>query len=160
MGKSPKERSEQISSGEAQFLWHLLVERYDILETTNLLKTLAKDEDLKMIISKGHKVLLKQINDIEKTMKNYGIPLPLKPPEDISTTNTCNEITDRYIFRRIFRGIQQFLFTHLNCFAKASSDQFREKFRKYLLEELDMFDKLYEYGKMKNYLVQPPTYKI
>jgi len=54
---SKKEKQNQISMYEVANIWDFLVMRYDIIESTNILENFVKDEDLKLILQKGTKIL-------------------------------------------------------------------------------------------------------
>jgi len=93
-------------------------------------------------------------------MMTYGIPLPTRPPKLLQATVNIEAITDRYIFRRIFRGIQSFLPTHTMALMHSTSPKIRELFLNFLIQELKLYDKFIEYGKFKSYEIKPPVYKI
>ena len=92
-------------------------------------------------------------------MMEYGIPLPIRPPKQTQTTAHFEDITDRYIYRRILRGIQAFLPTHMTAFIHSTSPKIRGLFISFLVEEMKIYDKFIEYGKVKGYEVSPPKYK-
>lgn len=66
-GKSPQEKQQMISLGEAYSLWTTLEMRYDALMTSKLLLQMAKDEDLKKIIKHGIEVLNSQKRYVRTT---------------------------------------------------------------------------------------------
>ena len=160
IGKPKKIKQAQINTGEVFEMWDLLEARYDVIYTTQILQNNVRDDDLKIVITEGLKTLKKQAGELEKLIAEYGIPLPKKPPDDVTETTRLESITDEYIFRRIFRGIQSFLPIHMSAIIKSSSPKIRENFRRYLNEEIDIYDKLYEYGKFKNFLDSPPVYRV
>lgn len=92
-------------------------------------------------------------------MLEYGIPLPKRPPADVNSPTGVEVATDRFIFERLFIGIQSFLPIHMSSFAQSTSPKIRELFKKSLYEEVEIYDKLYEYGKLKNWLDQAPLYR-
>lgn len=92
-------------------------------------------------------------------MLTYGIALPIRPPKQTRTTTHVEQISDRYIYRRILRGIQGFLPTHTAAFVHSTSPKIRELFMDFLIEEMKLYDKFLEYGKLKDYVNIPPSFK-
>lgn len=92
-------------------------------------------------------------------MMEFGIPLPERPPETVTSTFDVEEITDKYIYRRILRDIQDFLNIHLSALTQASSATMRRTFIKLLFEEVKIFDSFMEYGKVKGWTYVPPHYE-
>lgn len=133
-----------------------MVQRYNVIYVTKTLEFFVRDEDLKLILKIGKKILVKHIRLLEKEMMNYGIPLPIRPPKQIQTTSGLEQITDRYAFRRILRGIQGFLPTHTQAFIHSTSPKIRELFMSLMTEEMKIYDKFMEYGKMKDMKLAHP----
>lgn len=159
LGKSSSDNASAISMIDASNLWTTLVSRYDALSITNILFNLTKDEDLKKILNIGFKVLNRHIKVIENSMKHYGIPMPEKPPEHANIVLDVNAITDKIIYRHIYIGIQQTLDIHNHNIKHTNSSTLREKFRVFLHEEIELYDKFIEYGKLKSYLHETPTFR-
>ncbi len=156
--KSPEQKQKQISVSE---VWHLnnhLKMRYDVLETTNILKNFAKSPELGLILDYGIEVLQSQAEKIEKLTGDYGIPFPARPPFDSKTTANVEMITDRYIFRRISRGIQGMIHVHAMAFTQSTMPMLREQFKSFLLQEVELYDKFIAYGEIKGFLETPPRY--
>lgn len=159
LGKSTRDKQAEITVAE---VWHLhrhLTMRYDVLETTNILHSFVKSKDLKLIMGKGKGILLDQIRGLEKLVKEYGIILPVRPPADSKSFSKIEIINDRYVFRRIFRGIQSFIENHAAAYIHSTSPKLREHFKKFLFKELELYDLLMEYGKQKGFLFVPPMYR-
>src|SRR5690554_4072093 len=123
--KSTQEKQEDLNAGEAFELWELLRSRYDVYYRTQVLENQACDQDLKIVVAYGLKILTRQIKKLEKLLLAYGLPLPEKPPEDVTETTKVESITDKYIYRNIFAGIRSFLPIHLSALVKASSPSIR-----------------------------------
>ena len=157
--KSPKDNQKEINAMEVGHLWNLLVARYDVLHTTQLLHGFTDDTDLKSILKRGLKMLEGQIKTNENLLEKYGIPLPQKPPVSSTPTENVEEITDQYIFRRLFRGIQGFIPILCKAFTDTANSEIRDYFQGILIKEIQTFDKLVEYGKLKGWLHRPPSYK-
>ncbi|MCW3491642.1 DUF3231 family protein [Dethiobacter alkaliphilus] len=154
-----QEKQANINVSEVFHLWNHLVQRYGIINNSNMLSVFAKDDELKLILKLGQKTLDSNITLLEKEMNNYAIPLPNRPPKLAQTKVSSELISDRYIFRRIFRGIQSVLFTHTLAFTHSTSPKIRELFMSFLIEEMKIYDKFMEYGKIKGYEIKPPTYR-
>ncbi|MBU7006799.1 DUF3231 family protein [Phosphitispora fastidiosa] len=157
--KSPEQKQQEINISE---VWHLnshLQMRYDVLETTNILKNCAQSPELRLILNSGIETLQNQIHKIEKIMGDYGIPFPARPPFDAKTIANVEMITDRYIFRRILRGIQDMIHVHAMAFTQSTMPVLREQFKIFLFQEIEIYDKLFQYGKIKEFLETPPHYK-
>jgi len=160
IGKSNRQKQKMITLGEAYSLWSLTGFRYDALITSKTLYQLTKDTDLKMIIERGINVLQAQEDILEKLMKEFLIPMPDKPPEYANIAVDINTVTDKYIFREIYTGMSNTMFKHISNYQRAHGSYLRETFRKFLIQEMDLYDEFYEYGKLKGYLYQEPTFRI
>lgn len=157
---STRDKQRNINVSEVFHIWNHLTQRYNVIYITNVLESFSKDEDLKLILDVGRKTLQKHVNILEKEMIAYGIPLPIRPAKQTQTTTNLEEISDRYIFRRILRGIQSFLPTHTMALIHSTSPKIRELFMTFLIEEIKIYDKFLEYGKIKGYEIKPPSYKV
>ncbi len=160
LGMLTKDKQRNINVSETFHLWNHLIQRYSVIHLTNILEQHARDEDLKLVLTAGRKTIDNHITILEKEMINYGIPLPMRPPKQVKTTSNMEVVTDRFIFRRILRGIQAFLPTHMMAFLHSTSPKIRELFMSFLIEEMKVYDKFMEYGKIKGYEISPPVYKI
>jgi len=153
-----KQRSINVS--EAFHLWNHLNQRYYVINVTEHLEFFIKDNDLKLIFKLGKNTLSENVMVLEKEMMNYGIPLPTRPPKQIQTTQSVEQISDRYAYRRVLRGIQSFLPTHTMALIHSTSPKIRDMFMSFLIQEIKIYDKFLEYGKLKEYLIQPPRYRV
>lgn len=159
LGMSTKDKQSNINVSEVFHLWNHLVQRYNVIYLTETFEMFAKDADLKAVLNAGKKALNTHVTVLEKEMITYGIPLPVRPPKQTQATANLEEISDRHIFRRILRGIQSFLPTHTAAFVHSTSPKIRELFMSFLIEEMKLYDRFMEYGKMKAYEIMPPAYK-
>lgn len=157
---STRDKQLNINVSEVFHLWNHLVQRYNVIHITNLLENFAKDQDLKLILILGRRTLNKHVATLEKEMNLYGIPLPVRPPKHLQTTVSLDVLSDRHIYRRILRGVQSFLPTHTMAFIHSTSPKIRELFMTFLIEEMKLYDKFIEYGKIKGYEIKPPIYKL
>ncbi|KAF1086202.1 hypothetical protein SPSYN_00943 [Sporotomaculum syntrophicum] len=144
---------------EAAQMWVKLSARYDTAEFTNHMKNIATDPDLRAAISIGQDTLKKQSSELEKMMQKYAVPLPGKPPEAEITAQTSDAVSDRYIYRQIFRGIQSFLPIHMIAFQESINPAVQKKFKDLLTEEIDIYDKFISYGILKGWVFKPPSFK-
>lgn len=152
-------KKKSLSVGEVWYLNRHLQMRYEILQTTNILKNFTTELDFRLILDSGVKILKAQIAVLEKLMQEYSIPLPPRYPLDVKSIAGAEMISDRYIFRTIFRGIQSFLPVHAEAFKGTTDPTLRGHFKKFLIEEIELYDGFIEYGKIKGYEVVPPRYK-
>jgi hypothetical protein len=159
MFKSNESTQNTINASEAYHLWNHLMQRYNVIHLTNFLSSFVKDDDLKLVLELGNKTLTKHIKLLEKELLKYAIPLPLRPPKQTQQTVNAELMSDRQIFRRISRGIQAFLPVHTMAFIHSTSPEIRDLFMSFMVEEIKIYDKFLEYGKIKNYLIKPPIYK-
>lgn len=157
--ESLREKPQTINVSEAYHLWNHLTQRYYVLHVTNLLSSFAKDDDLKIILKLGNKTLNKHIKVLENELLTYGIPLPLRMPKQTPKTVDIELISDRQIYRRVIRGIQAFIPVHTMAFLHSTSPGIRELFMSFMIDDVKIYDKFLEYGKLKNYLVGPPIYR-
>lgn len=159
-GKAPQLLQREINVLEVSNLWLELAYRYDVMEETQILLTYVEDADLKAVLQLGIKRLNKQINMLEQWMKDYAIPTANRHRAVVADAVKPEVVTDKYIFLRIFSGIQSFLSIHINAFIQAPSPKLREVFREFLLEEIGIYDKIIEYGKLKNWISEPPAFRV
>lgn len=160
LGKSPTEKQRNINVSEVFHLWNHLVQRYNVIQVTNNLEIFARDEDLKLLLGYGRKSLEKHVSLLEKEMINYEIPLPVRNPKQTQATANVETISDRYIYRRVLRGIQSFLPIHTIAFTQSTSPKIRDMFMAFLIDEMKLYDRFLEYGKLKGYVMKPPVYKL
>lgn len=155
----PAKTTENIHCGEAGYLWDLLTYRYDTLHFTEILLSNAHDADLKLILEAGVNLLAQQINQLEKELIYYGIPVP-KRPSDITVDLNNKELwDDSHIYRMILMGMQGAGSLHVRSFKKLSKNQrLRGIMKKLLRTEVDKLDDTIRYGKLKGWLHSVPVY--
>ncbi|MGC7871975.1 DUF3231 family protein [Desulfosporosinus sp. SYSU MS00001] len=159
MNEFLRDKQTTINVSEVYHLWNHLMQRYNVIYITNLLDSFVKDDDLKLVLNLGNRTLAKHTELLEKELLNYGITLPLRPPKQTQETVNTELISDRHIYRRILRGIQAFLPVHTMAFIHSTSPKIRDLFISFMEEEMKIYDKYLEYGKMKDYLAKPPVYR-
>lgn len=143
-------------------LWDHLTFRYDNIHQTEIYKNLAKDDELKLLLTNGlQKVLEKQAAILEKELLHFGIPMPKKPAKVVVwPSEASNFISDDYIYRLIYIGIIGAALMHITAVKQSlTNDRIRKLLLDLLTEEIKTHDKFIIYGKMKGYLNEPPQYK-
>lgn len=158
--KNTRDKQRIINVSEVFHLWNQLMQRYSVIHVTNLMESFVKDADFKLVLGSGNKTLTNHVRLLEKELLNYGIPMPLRPPKQTVKTINTELITDRQIYRRILRGIQAFLPVHTMAFIHSTTPKIRDLFMTFMFEEMKIYDKYLEYGKMKEYLLTPPVYRV
>ena len=160
IGKSEKELQSQITVTEVWHLWQTAIQKYDIIELTQILENYADDADLRIVLSRGRIALTKERELTERDLKKYGISVPKGSPAFAKTANDVEPITDDFIFRRVFYGIQAVLPIRMQAFIDSTSPVLREIFRGHMTKEIEIYDLLVEYGKLKGYIDVPPAYSL
>lgn len=142
-------------------MWDYLVARYRCIEHTQMMQHLAHDQDFKLFIADAIKCILEdQADDMEKELEKIGLALPKRPPKSVSDASVRPEIfTDEYIFHQIYIGCGNY-FDQLIYAIRGlkTNDTLRKKFMDYLMIELEVYDDLTKYGKVKGWLEAPPMY--
>lgn len=130
------------------------------MEISQIYEHYAKDRDFAYLLSKGIRgILEKQINKLEKELDYFGLPLMERPPKSVRPPDNAEIIEDQLMFRDIFTGIQYMFSLHAEALKQTTTnDRLRTMFVKFLHEELDIFDKLAKYGKVKGMLRTTPLY--
>jgi hypothetical protein len=96
---------------------------------------------------------------LEKELQYFGIPIPNAPGEVTITPDNTEMLNDDHMFRTLIDGMQGALIIHIQPLKECSlNDRVRGIFKKLLLEELDVIDDLYKYGKIKGWFHSVPTY--
>lgn len=158
VGWAQSAKPPEIFSSEAFLLWDNLVARYDIVHTTQIYLNAVHDEEFKLIMKKGlMDILEKQINVLEKEMDFYHLPLPERPPKSVRFKLEGNIITDEYVFRKLFTGIQSFIDNFIRTSkTMVYNGDLRKIFIGFLYDELAAYDSICKYGKTKGWLRNPP----
>lgn len=145
---------------EASLLWDFMVARYKCIEETQIYQNYAHDPDLKSMIKFGIDFLEKQVNELEKQMNLYKMPMPNRPPKSINQNEDSIVFNDRFIFAQIFEGCQAFI-DYLARMSRSitTNDPLRQAITRMLTDELFLFDKQVRFAKVKGWLEVPPVYK-
>ncbi|KJS84158.1 MAG: hypothetical protein JM58_11475 [Peptococcaceae bacterium BICA1-8] len=158
IGWAQSVKSPNIYCGEAYLLWDNLVARYDIIHVSQIYLNAVHDEEFKLIMKKGlMDILEKQVNILEKEMDKYHLALPDRPPISVRFKLEGNIINDEYVFRKLFTGIQSFIDNLIRTVkTMVYNDDLRKIFLGFLKDELEAYDDICNYGKMKDWLRNPP----
>lgn len=155
----PKDSPEQLSCGEAGHLWDHLTFRYDNIDQNRAIRDAVHDGDFKIVLDAGIRILSRQIRRLEKELLAFGIPLPKAPPVVHAVIEDTEYAEDDQIFRLLLTGLQGAVLLHVKAFIHSTTnDRLRAYFKKLLISEMGLTEKLVLYGKVKGWLNPPPTY--
>ena len=160
LGQTTLDLQREMNVFEAGHLWNLLTSRYDIIEMIQISHNFANDAELKLVLNSILKHIEQQVAQLEKIGDKYGIPLPEKPPAGSKTANNIEVVTDEYIFKRVFAGIQIYMYIYASALVQTTSVKLREKIFSFFLDEINTFDNLLLYGQLKGWVNEPPAYRV
>jgi hypothetical protein len=148
--------------GDAYWLWAemefyrsssiILLESY--LSNTN-------DKELKKLLEHGlYNIAYPQLKKVEDALKDAGFTVPprpvtrmhQRPPEVIGAI----VLSDDEVTNVVITASQYLLNQHIRAFAATFSDEYRNLFKGFIMEELDNIKRLYNLGKNRNLLASPP----
>ncbi len=152
--------AQAITAGEAFILWSHLVTRYQNLEMSAVYQNFIHDLEFKMLVARGMRQSLDaEIKELEGKLNYYGIPLPPRPPKTINTPTNTEVIRDEFIYQQILSGMRSFLNIHTSDLRVILNDDLRAMLTGFLTRELEVYDDLIKYGKVKGWLGNPPAYR-
>ena len=160
IGRAETAKEPQIAAIDSYFLWDQLVSRYDIIEQTQIWLNFAHDPEFRLILERGlSEALEKQVNELERQMNKFKLPLPPRPPKSANIISDSGILTDKFMFKQVFTGIQLFIDLHAHTIRSViHNDTLRKMFIKFANQELEIFDRLCKYGKIKGWLEVIPLY--
>lgn len=120
-------------------MWQHFVQRYDIRELTDIYQNFAKDAEFKAVLTLGMKLIDDEIIKIE----------------DLTNSEIFR---DEHMYRTIYTGIQHFVLQQVQSILQMSNPDIREVFIKFAHNELELYVKMDEYGKLKGWQFIRPTY--
>ena len=157
---TPQNVNEKISIIEAGSLWDHLTYRYDNIHTTEIICSYTHDLDFCAILKVGLKTLIKQTEILEIELKKFGISLPTRPSVLTKTPSDTEILQDDHMYRTILNGLQGAAILHLQPIKQCTfNDRIRKLFKILLIEEIDILNNLYKFGKMKGWFHPAPMYK-
>lgn len=159
IGKPVKEKQGTINVSEVFYVWDILVTKLDIMETVQIYDNFINDMDLKLISGQVKSGLQSGIDEMEKIMKEYGLPFPMRPPAGKKITIRLEYITDRDIFQSLFEAIQAFFPALASGVMNSTTPKIRKAIKAHLLLTMEIHETIVEYGKLKGFLNIPPAYR-
>ncbi len=144
----------EVDAQEAFNLWDSLRTRYDTLETAQIHGNFIHDKDFKVLSEQIIRRLLeKQINEIENKMNEYSLSLPNRPPKSTRTPVNIEAFQDRFIALIYFDLIQSYITMDIHSiWVSLTNDTIREMYYRFLKEEVELYNIILQYAKMKGWL--------
>jgi hypothetical protein len=151
-----------LAAGEAFHLWDHLAFRYDNISQTEIYHAFAKDLDFKLILIVGlQRGLRQQAEMLEKELQHFGIPLPKRPKNFSVPENLTAFLEDDHMFRMVLTGTQGACMQHAQALKQCTvNDRIRAIFKKLLLKEVDYYNDLIRFGKLKGWVHPVPMYRL
>jgi len=153
-------QEERLDIQEAFNIYNLLRARYVSAQTVQLFKNFVHDVDWEIVLDKFLKHFDKQVEILEKLAEQYRIIIPNRPPLDVKFATSINDITDDYIYKKIFHDLIAQLMSLIHAVRTTSTN---DKLRTIIIQDLiihfEDFDTLYKYGKLKGWEETYPVYK-
>lgn len=145
---------------EVHNLWFLLQTRYKSVETIQILRNFIHDRDLQIVIDQVMEEYQRQIATSEREAKSYEIKMVERPPFDVKTSQQVEAISDSFIFTGVADLVRNDLF-HLSRTVRTSTtnDILRGIFRGFLTSQLDIYELILKYGKLKEWFDIAPVFK-
>jgi hypothetical protein len=160
MIKKVKKRDDELDIQEAFNIYSLLRARYVSTQTVQLFKNFAHDIDWQIVLDGFQTNFEKQIDNLEKLGEKFRIIMPNRPPVDVKFATRVNDVTDDYIYKKIYHDLVAQLMS-LNHAVRSTSTN--DKLRSIIIQDLivhfEDFDTLYKFGKLKGWEETYPTYK-
>jgi len=150
----------QVSTQEAYTLWDMLSARYSAVEGVQIFQNFIHDKDFKELVKfELSSIFEDQINELEKTMNNFGIGLPRRPPKSVRTPVNNEAIEDRFVASFFMTLLQDNVSLQLRGIRTSlTNDNVRKLFIQHLKDELKLYDKAIKYFKLKGWGGSPPIY--
>lgn len=158
--KKAKLQHERIDIQEAFNIYNLLRARYVSLQTVQIFQNLVHDLDWAVILDRFINNFAKQIAILEKMGNQYRIIMPTRPPLDIKFATRINDITDEYVYKKIYHDLVAQLMSLIHAVRSSSTnDNLRKIIINDLITHFEDFDVLYKFGKLKSWEEAYPVYK-
>lgn len=158
--KKVTKREDVIDIQEAFNIYSLLRARYVSTQTVQLFKNFVHDVGWEVVLNGFQTNFEKQIDNLEKLGEKFRIIMPNRPPVDVKFATRLNDITDDYIYKKIYHDLVAQLMS-LNHAVRSSSTN--DNLRNIIIQDLkihfDDFNILYKFGKLKGWEETYPTYK-
>ena len=125
-----------------------------------MFKNFVHDADWEIILDGFKKHFDKQIDILEKLGERFRIIMPSRPPLDVKFATRINDITDEYIYKKIYHDLIAELMSLIHAVRSTSTnDNLRNIIIKDLIIHFEDFDTLYKFGKLKGWEETYPVYK-
>jgi len=158
--KKAKRTKERLDIQEAYNIYNLLRARYVSSQTVQLFKNFVHDLDWEITLDGFRKHFDKQIEVLEGVGEKFHIIMPSKPPLDVKFTTNINDITDDYIYKKIYHDLIAELMSLIHAVRSSSTnDNLRNIIIQDLIIHFEDFDTLYKFGKLKGWEETYPVYK-
>lgn len=158
--KKVTKRGDTLDIQEAYNIYSLLRARYVSTQTIQLFKNFVHDIDWEIILEKFQKHFEKQINNLEELGEEFRIIMPNRPPVDVKFATRVNDITDDYIYKKIYHDLIAELMSLIHAVRSTSTnDNLRNIIIQDLIIHFEDFDTLYKFGKLKGWEETYPVYK-
>lgn len=148
----------KVHCGEVYAIWEYLTKRYVVREFTDICQMFASDADFKALLGIGVKLLDMQIEQTEKQMENYGIPLPTRPPKSTNIPANTEIFRDELMFNLVHMGISNFTSSQAETFVRMTNPKLKKMFQDFSAKEVDLQDKMLKYASLKGWMFMPPAY--
>ncbi len=158
--KKVTKRDDVIDIQEAYNIYSLLRARYVSTQTVQLFKNFVHDVGWELVLDEFQKNFENQINNLEKLGEKFRIIMPNRPPVDVKFATRLNDITDDYIYKKIYHDLVAQLMSLSHAVRSTSTN---DNLRGIIIQDLKThfqdFDTLYKFGKLKGWEETYPTYK-
>lgn len=157
--KKEKISQPQTSSVEAFNIWHALRGRYGSVETFQLFDNFVHDRDLTIILNNRITEYQKQLNQLESLAKKYKVKVPSRPPKKIILEEPSDEISDKMIYRHIYRDVvYELSATSRGISTSTTNDTIRAMFADFGLKHLEFHQTVNKYGRLKGWTEIGPAF--
>jgi len=158
--KKITKREDSLDIQEAFNIYSLLRARYVSTQTIQLFKNFVHDVDWEIILEGFQVHFEKQIDNLEKLGKEFRIIMPNRPPVDVKFATRVNDITDDYVYKKIYHDLVAELMSLIHSVRSTSTnDNLRNIIIQDLIVHFEDFDTLYKFGKLKGWEEIYPVYK-
>ena len=152
--------TEQIDIQEAYNIWNWLRIRYNSMETFQFYQNLVHDRDFSVLIDNFLTDTQRHMRAMELEGEKFKITLPNRPPLDLKFPASINQVTDKFIYKKIHADMMAELFTISRAVrSSTTNDRLRQIFVDDMLSHIRNFELLYKFSKLKSWEEVPPTYK-
>jgi len=138
----------------------LLQSRYGTIEQIRIFQNYIHDKDFSLLLEHNlYEMAKKQMDELENLMNQYQISLPRRPPQSVRTQRNTEAYTDHFISSLMMTQIQENISMQLRALrTSVTSEHIRNIARKYLMDELKLYDDTIKYAKLKGWVGTPPLY--